>query len=221
MYTSNSLLKMKLSDMIIHTDFNGNTALWEAIAAKHHSIFKILYHWACISDPYLAGDLLCTAASRNDLAVMKELLKHGLYVDSKDRHGLTAIQVATTEKHIEMLQLLLMNGSEVNETVENMINSSVNLNEMLQKREVGHRIVVSDTPSHDVLRVDEIETRRSDGRVVSRVSIYRGHPMNRRVSQCAEPGKLIRTPDSLVELKSIAGELYIFILHNKLLILFS
>lgn len=196
-------------------DFNGNTALWEAIAAKHHSIFKILYHWACISDPYVAGDLLCTAARRNDLAVMKEILKHGLYVDSKDRHGLTAIQVATTEKHIEMLQLLLMNGSEVNETVENMINSSVNLNEMLQKREVGHRIVMSDTPSHDVLRVDEIETRRSNeervhGRVLSRVSIYRGHPMNRRVSQCTEPGKLIRTPDSLVELKSIAGQKFGF-----------
>lgn len=200
--------------MIIHTDFNGNTALWEAIAAKHHSIFKILYHWACISDPYVAGDLLCTAASRNDLAVMKELLKHGLYVDSKDRHGLTAIQVATTEKHIEMMQLLLMNGSEVNETVEKMI-SSENLNEMLQKREVGHRIVMSDMPTHDVLRVNENERQSNEEcvhrKVLSRVSIYRGHPMNRRVNQCAEPGKLIRAPNSLVELKSIAGVLHFYL----------
>ncbi|KAL0384583.1 UNVERIFIED_CONTAM: Potassium channel AKT2/3 [Sesamum radiatum] len=125
-------------------DFNGNTALWDAIAAKHQSIFKILYHWASISDPYVAGDLLCTAARRNDLTVMKELLKHGLYVDSKDRHGLTAIQVATNENHMDMVKFLLMNGSEVNEIVKNKI-SSVNLNEMLQKREVGHRIAMPDT----------------------------------------------------------------------------
>ncbi|KAL0365043.1 UNVERIFIED_CONTAM: Potassium channel AKT2/3 [Sesamum angustifolium] len=45
-------------------DFNGNTALWDAIAAKHHSVFKILYHWASISDPYVAGDLLCMAARK-------------------------------------------------------------------------------------------------------------------------------------------------------------
>ncbi|KAL2477546.1 Potassium channel AKT2/3 [Forsythia ovata] len=50
-------------------DMNGNTALWDAIATKHHSIFTILYHWASISDSYIAGDLLCMAARRNDLTV--------------------------------------------------------------------------------------------------------------------------------------------------------
>ncbi|KAI3445629.1 hypothetical protein Pfo_002294 [Paulownia fortunei] len=201
-------------------DFNGNTALWDAIAAKHHSIFKILYHWASISDPYVAGDLLCMAARRNDLTVMKELLKHGLYVDSKDRHGLTAIQVATTENHMDMVKFLLMNGSEVNETVKNKI-PSVNLNEMLQKREVGHRIVMSETLNEDVFTVNENEQQSNGegtkGFLFSRVSIYKGHPTNRKASHCTEPGRLIRLPNSLAKLKSVAGQKLGFDATNALL----
>ena len=63
-------------------DINGNTALWDATSSKHNSILWILYHCASLSDPYTAADLLCTAAKRNDLTVMKELLKHGLNIDS-------------------------------------------------------------------------------------------------------------------------------------------
>ncbi|KAL8094210.1 hypothetical protein AgCh_035913 [Apium graveolens] len=51
---------------------------------------------------------------RNDVAVMKELLKYGLFVDSKDRHGLTPIQIAMEENHSEMVELLVMNGADVN-----------------------------------------------------------------------------------------------------------
>ncbi|KAF2319843.1 hypothetical protein GH714_019586 [Hevea brasiliensis] len=64
-------------------DVNGNTALWEALSSKHQSVFRILYHFAKISDPHTAGDLLCTAAKQNDLTITKELLKHGLNVDTK------------------------------------------------------------------------------------------------------------------------------------------
>ena len=74
-------------------DINGNTALWDAVSAKHSSIFWILYHCASLSDPYTAGDLLCTAAKRNDLTVM-ELLKQGLNIDPKNHQGLTAKQIA-------------------------------------------------------------------------------------------------------------------------------
>ncbi|KAK6156985.1 hypothetical protein DH2020_011233 [Rehmannia glutinosa] len=187
---------------------NGDTALWDAIASKHHSIFKILYHWASISDPYVAGDLLCMAARRNDLEVMQELLKHGLYVDSNDRHGLTAIQVATNENHMDMVKFLLMNGSEVDETVKNKI-SSVNLNEMLRKREVGHRIVMSETLNEDVFPAKENEQQgngeNTKGLCIPRVSVYKGHPVSRKESRCTEPGWLIRLPSSLAELKSIAG----------------
>lgn len=203
-------------------DLDGNTAIWDAIAAKHHSIFRILYHWASISDPYTSGDLLTTAAKRNDLAVMKELLKHGLHVDSKDRHGLTPIQVALAENHQEMVELLVMNGADIGtDYVQNSSNnkflSSLNLNEMLQKREVGHRINVPDSVVNEVIfkKPEEKQGESKKGKLAKassfcsiRVSIYRGHPEKRRENCCTEAGRLIKLPSSLVELKSMAGTFF-------------
>ncbi|CAK9151139.1 unnamed protein product [Ilex paraguariensis] len=202
-------------------DHDENTALWDAISAKHHSIFRILFHWASTSDPYAAGDLLCTAAKRNDLTVMNELLNQGLHVDSKDRHGLTAIQVALKENHVEMVKLLVRKGADVNYTTKCKL-SSVNLNEMLQQREVGHRITMPDTSLDEVafLRHEEeyeYNWGRSRGPCSARVSIYRGHSFVRRETCCTEAGRLIRLPTSLVELKSIAGEKFGFDATNALI----
>nr|AAD16278.1 pulvinus inward-rectifying channel for potassium SPICK1 [Samanea saman] len=196
-------------------DNNGNTALWDAIASKHLSIFRILYQLACFSDPQTGGDLLRTAAERNDLTVMNELLKQGLKVDSKDRHGMTATQVAMAENHMEMVQLLVMNGADVSD-IQNHNFSGSALNEMLRKRETGHQITVDEaTPSEHVVREDKGEQEeqswgRSSKSSFPRVSIYRGHPINRRDKNCKEPGRLIRFPDSLEELKKIAGEKFGF-----------
>ncbi|KAL8114700.1 hypothetical protein AgCh_021535 [Apium graveolens] len=212
-------------------DVEGNTAMWDAIAAKHHSIFRILYHWASISDPCTAGDLLTTAARRNDVAVMKELLKHGLFVDSKDRHGLTPIQIAMEENHSEMVELLVMNGADVNtEDVHKSNNkflSSLNLDEMLQKREVGHRISMLDSVVdkrivkkwEDEDPAEEIKKEKSSKGITCsiRVSIYRGHPVKRRENCCTEAGRLITLPSSLDELKSIAGNKFGFDATNAVI----
>lgn len=203
-------------------DMDGNNALWEAISAKHHSIFRILYHCAAISDPYTAGDLLCTASKRNDLTVMKELLKNGLNIDSRDRYGVTAVQIAMAENHPDMVNLLVMNGADIKDVNNSTISyrfSSETLKEMLMKREVGHRITVSDTtPDHQELfsRKHEgdqeyswMEERTNNGSSSyyhPRVSIYRGHPLVRKESCCNEAGRLMRLPNSLEELKNIAGE---------------
>lgn len=197
-------------------DLDGNTAIWDAIAGKHQSIFRILYHWASISDPYIAGDLLCRAAKKDDATVMKELLKHGLHVDSKDRHGMTAIEVATAENLVDMVKLLLMNGADISDKLRDKM-SSVNLNEVLQKREIGHRILVPDTLGEDAFRWREEKHDCSQGNfsrsssLSMRVSLYRGHPVVRRNTHCTEPGRLIRLPTSLAELKSIAGTFMIFL----------
>lgn len=191
------------------TDIDGNTALWDAISAKHHSIFRILYHHTAISDPYIAGDLLCTAAKRNDLMVMKGLLKNGLNIDSKDHHGLTAIQIALAENHVDMVKLLVMNGADVF-NVNTYKFSSTTLNEMLKKRDVGYQIMLDDTtPDEVLLRKNEEERdcnrERPNGLSCPRVSIYRGHPLVRRDTSCVEAGRLIRLPNTLEEIKSIAG----------------
>ncbi|KAJ1435020.1 RmlC-like jelly roll fold [Sesbania bispinosa] len=196
-------------------DINGDTALWDAIASKHYSIFRILYQLAALSDPHTAGILLCTAAKRNDLTVMNELLKQGLDIDSKDRHGITAIQTAMEEKHVDMVQLLVMNGADVSDVHTHEFSTST-LNEMLQKREIGHLITVNEViPSEAALRGRNQEEQeqiqgRSNGKMCPRVSIYRGHPAMRREKGIMEAGRLIRLPDSLEELKTIAGEKFGF-----------
>jgi hypothetical protein len=205
-------------------DIDGNTALWDAIASKHYSIFRILYHCAVLSDPHIAGDLLCTAAKRDDITVMKELLKEGLSVDSKDVHGLTAIQIAMAKNNVEMVNLLVMNGADVIDTNSYEFPSST-LNEMLQKREVGHRIVVPDSlPNEVILRRHEggqdCKLREPSGPICPRVSIYRGNPVVRRETCCKEAGRLIKLPDSLELLKTIAGT-YILMSSTILLFLLS
>ncbi|RDX61107.1 Potassium channel AKT2/3, partial [Mucuna pruriens] len=195
-------------------DINGNTALWDAIASKHHSIFRILFQLTALSDPNIAGDLLCTAAKRNELTVMNDLLKQGLNIDSKDHHDTKAIQIAMAENHVDMVQLLVMNGADVSD-VHNHEFSSSTLNEMLQKREIGHLINVNEVmPDEVVLKGQHQEQEHKGGRsnVVKfpRVSIYQGHPIVRREKSVLEAGKLIRLPDSLEELKYIAGEKFGF-----------
>ncbi|CAK9175688.1 unnamed protein product [Ilex paraguariensis] len=169
-----SVLLKHACNIHLQADVDGNTAMWDAIAAKYHSIFRMLYHYASISDPYTAGDLLCTAAKRNDL------------------------------------KLLVINGADVNYTTDGKL-PSVNLDEMLQKREVGHWITMPDTTLDQVAfrrhkeEQEYCNVGRSKRPCSSRVSIYRGHPLVRRETCYTEAGRLIRLPNSPVELKSIAG----------------
>lgn len=202
---------------------NGNTALWDAIASAHHSIFCILFHWASISDPFTAGELLCTAAKRNDLTVMKGLMKHGLLVDSKDHHGSTAIQIAVSENNIEIVKLLVMNGADVNDHVIKNKIPAENLMDFVAKREVGYQIMMPDqAPVVEKNSHGDQEGERekenlvnSQVKFVGRVSIYKGLPMVRKNTSCAEAGKLIKLPSSLMELKVIAGT-YFFFMHSLL-----
>ncbi|XP_035540462.1 potassium channel AKT2/3-like isoform X2 [Juglans regia] len=201
-------------------DINGNTALWDAIASKHHSIFRILYHCAAVSDPHIAADLLCTAAKRDNLTVMEELLKQGLNVDSKDRHGIKPIEIAMAKSNVDMVNLLLMNGADVTNAKTHKFPPDT-LKEMLQKRENEHRIRVPEISINEVLLGRHegkkgCSWRDSTKSTGPRVSIYRGNPLVRRETCCMETGRLIRLPDSLKELKSIAGQKFGFDARNAI-----
>ncbi|KAJ4967285.1 hypothetical protein NE237_019134 [Protea cynaroides] len=184
-------------NIMIH-DMNGNTPLWDAISTKHHSIFRILYHYASVSDPHTTGDLLCMAVKRNDLSTMKELLRHGLNVNAKNRHGLTALQIAMSENHVEMVNLLVMNGANVDQPSPNGFPMEI-LDEMVKMREVGHRVTMLET-------VPDEKLAKSKGGNWLRVSIYRGHPVSRRNTCTMQAGRIIKLPTSMEELKSIAGQ---------------
>ncbi|CAN1166866.1 Potassium channel AKT2/3 [Linum perenne] len=147
-------------------DLDDNTALWEALTSNQTSIFRILYsHTITVSDDNVQtidGDLLCTAAERNDLEIMRELVRvHGFNVHSKDRCGKTALQVAMEMNHVDMVNYLMVNG----------------------KLQVGTRY---------------------DYRGCSlRVNIFIGHPSLEGNEM--RFGKLVELPNSLEELKRIAG----------------
>ncbi|KAL3515655.1 hypothetical protein ACH5RR_022557 [Cinchona calisaya] len=116
-----------------------------------------------------------------------------------------------------------MERADVDDTIRSKL-SPVNLNEMLQNRELGHRITVPDTLDHPNAFMCNEEKHESSlqgstkGSCSSRVSIYRGHPVIRRDMRCSEPGRLIRLPKSLTELKSIAGENFGFDATNAMVI---
>ncbi|KAF2585716.1 hypothetical protein F2Q70_00034837 [Brassica cretica] len=165
------LEKPKLGNMVKEQNVTGNTALWEAISKKHHSIFRILYHFAAISDPHVAGDLLCEAVRQNNVEVIEDLLKQGINVDTKDHHGFTALKVAMSQNQMDMVNLLNMNGADM---------------------------VTNEPTSLEKLRVVEKEKER--------VSIFRGHPLERKERSSYEAGMLILLPPSLDDLKKIAEE---------------
>ncbi|KAM0946329.1 putative cyclic nucleotide-binding domain, potassium channel, voltage-dependent, EAG/ELK/ERG [Dioscorea sansibarensis] len=204
-------------------DANGDTPLWAAITAKHRSIFNILFHYASVSNVHTSGNLLCLAAKRNDIQTMKELLKHGLDVDSTSSEGLTALQVAMDEKNMEMVKLLIMNGANVDKTRgrESSMMSCEEFEEMVREREVGHAIrVIENYNENEGKVVGVVEMNNGNmlkwerREVCPRVSVYEGNPLMRNVRSKA--GKLINLPNSMQELKNIVGEKFGIDASNKI-----
>lgn len=198
-------------------DAQGNTALWQAIAARHHKVFSILYHLARVSAPHAGGDLLCLAARRGDIDALRELLKHGLDVDSEDHGGATALRVALTEGQADVARFLVMNGASVDRaSLDDGATPTVpvaELRELVKRREVGHPITIYDSPVDTVTAAGssgelglrkKFPSTRSDSAHWPRVSIYRGHPFVRNHS--SEAGKLINLPATMEEFRTIIGE---------------
>ena len=201
-------------------DAQGNTAMWNAIAAGHHKIFNILYHFARASNPHAGGDVLCLAARRGDLDALRELLKLGLDEDSEDHDGATALHVAMAEGHADAARFLIMNGASVDKAsldddgsgsgAARLTMSPTELRELLRKRELGHSITIVDSPavvpdggSSGHSRPGRLQSTRSDNQRWPRVSIYQGHPFLRNRS--SEAGKLINLPGTMEEFKAIVG----------------
>ncbi|KAK9111658.1 hypothetical protein Scep_019177 [Stephania cephalantha] len=180
------LVLLKHSCTLNIQDMDGNTPLWYSISSRHHSIFRILYHCASLSDPHVAGDLLCLAAKRNDVPTMKQLVKQGLNVSSKNQQQLTALEIAIAENNADMINLLVTSGAKTEKLYQNG-SPQVTPDEMTQNECKWNK-------SNDALRV----------------SIYKGHPIGRSTASCNEAGRVIKLPKSMEELKIISGEKFGF-----------
>ena len=66
--------------------------------------------------------LLIGAAERNDVELVKRLLRDGAGVQARDQQGRTALMAATYHNHVEVAKLLIQAGSDVN-TQDAMQNS--------------------------------------------------------------------------------------------------
>ncbi|GJN14480.1 hypothetical protein PR202_gb01315 [Eleusine coracana subsp. coracana] len=201
-------------------DAQGNTALWNAIAARHHKTFNILYHFARASAPHAGGDLLCRAARRGDVDTLRELLKHGLDVDAEDHDGATPLRAALDEGRADAARFLIMNGASVDKASLDAGEGSCGplspdeVLELLRKREIGHQITIRDDAPAPAVAVAARDggssgkgrqgTKPDGARWSLRVSIYKGHPFLR--NQFSETGKLINLPGTMQDFKAVIGE---------------
>ncbi|KAF3331954.1 potassium channel AKT2-like isoform X1 [Carex littledalei] len=201
-YENCVMVLLKHSCNVNIQDNNGNTPLWLAITSKHHKIFNILHHFERVSNPCVTGDLLCLATKRNDLETLKDLLKHGLEIDSVNHKGLTALRVALTEDNVEMVKYLVVNGANIEKanlrkwTSQKMTWEEIE--KVLEKREVGYSISIVEAPQE----IQTLKDKNMKDGVRARVSIYKGHPFIRK----PDAGKLISLPRTMEELKVIICE---------------
>jgi ankyrin repeat protein len=60
------------------------------------------------------GNSLCDAAKRGDLAAVTALLDGGLQVDTRNAEGRTALMMAATNRHLDVVTFLLERGADFN-----------------------------------------------------------------------------------------------------------
>ena len=89
----------------------GNTPFNDAVKSKHDDIAKYMR----TADPNMSfklagnelGVLLCQAASGNNLAEIKRLVNNGVDPNEDDYDGRTAMHLAASEGHMEILEYLM------------------------------------------------------------------------------------------------------------------
>uniref|UniRef100_A0A803LJR3 Potassium channel n=1 Tax=Chenopodium quinoa TaxID=63459 RepID=A0A803LJR3_CHEQI len=183
---------------VLLQDVNGNTALWDAITSKHYKIFQLLYNYATISDPHVAGDLLTTATERNEIEVIKDMLQCGLNPDSKNIHGLRALQVSLATNHLEVAKLLIAHGAKTSDLNGHTFSSIFTAGDLC----VLHNKVQKINPGYKEVNL----VNRQNDQFCARINLYKGHPIISNTFDRNATGRLIKLPSSFEELKRIAGQ---------------
>ncbi|GAA0152028.1 ion channel [Lithospermum erythrorhizon] len=99
-------------------DSDGNVPLWEAILEKHEPVIRMLKdHGAKLSSGDV-GQFACVAAERNDLDLLKQIIRHGGDVTCPRSNGTSAIHVAVTEDNIEIVKFLIAKGADIDQRDE-------------------------------------------------------------------------------------------------------
>lgn len=94
--------------LFIYTDVEGSVPLWEALKAKHESIFKLL-----MDNGADVGYLACIAVEKNDKKMLEDIVKFGGDVTLSTTNGRTALHVAVCEDNTEIVKFLLDQGANI------------------------------------------------------------------------------------------------------------
>lgn len=88
-------------------DSEGNVPLWDAMLGNHEHVINLLMDNGGNLKSGDMGHFACTAAEKNNLELLKEIVRHGGDVTKPRNNGSTALHVAVCEDNIEMVRFLL------------------------------------------------------------------------------------------------------------------
>lgn len=92
----------------------GNTALAIAIARNHFSsVTLILDYKKETTKEEKQKSIINDAIKKDDIAAFKLLIKRGVYVNTKDKNGVTLLHVAAKYRAKKVVKFLLENGADV------------------------------------------------------------------------------------------------------------
>ncbi|RAL37244.1 hypothetical protein DM860_004166 [Cuscuta australis] len=100
-------------------DIEGSVPVWEAILGKHEPVIRLLIDNGaelCRGD---LGQFACIAAERNDVDLLKEMVRWGGDVTRPKANGSTALHIAVSEGNLEMVKYLVNQGADIDKPEEN------------------------------------------------------------------------------------------------------
>ncbi|KAJ4826597.1 RAC-alpha serine/threonine-protein kinase [Turnera subulata] len=96
-------------------DSEGNVPLWEALLEDHKSVIKLLSDNGATLTSGDVGQFAFIAVERNDLELLKRIVKYGGNVTQATSSGTTALHKAICEGNTEIVEYLLNQGADIDE----------------------------------------------------------------------------------------------------------
>ncbi|XP_071689648.1 potassium channel AKT1-like [Rutidosis leptorrhynchoides] len=97
------------------SDSEGNVPLWEAMIGNHERVVRILADNGANLSSGDAGLFSCIAAEKNDLNLIKKIIRHGGDITRSRNDGSTALHLAVCEGNVEMVKFLLEHGANIDQ----------------------------------------------------------------------------------------------------------
>ncbi|KAE8670849.1 Potassium channel AKT1 [Hibiscus syriacus] len=99
--------------LLLDYDLEGSVPLWEATVGGHDQLAKLLKENGANINVGDIGHFLCTTAKKNDLNLLKEIVRYEGDITRPRYNGDTALHVAVCKGNIEIVKFLLEHGADI------------------------------------------------------------------------------------------------------------